>query len=193
MTGGTADFEKSVTGGTATIDGGKLEFDGKADVDVTFASGHYGELVLGDVKHFSGTISGFGGTDSDSPSLSTSDEIDVLGCGMGDIHFSEDDHGNAIVTVTQSDIRPSRHSPSTISTMAICKRRRTGMAGRSFTTRRRPSSTSPSVSIGGAGNDTFVFHPGEGAQTVNNFDPQQDTIELDHFANIHNVPAAGGS
>ena len=49
------------------------------------------------------------------------------------------------------------------------------------------SSTSPSVSIGGAGNDTFVFHPGEGAQTVNNFNPQHDTIELDHFANIQNV------
>ena len=39
----------------------------------------------------------------------------------------------------------------------------------------------------GAGNDTFVFHPGEGAQTVNNFNPQQDTIELDHFANIQNA------
>src|SRR5262249_30339015 len=49
------------------------------------------------------------------------------------------------------------------------------------------ASTSPTVSIGGAGNDTFVFHPGEGAQTVNNFNPQQDTIELDHFANIPNA------
>ena len=48
-------------------------------------------------------------------------------------------------------------------------------------------STSPSVSIGGAGNDNFAFHPGEGSQTVNNFNPQHDTIELDQFANIHNV------
>ena len=48
-------------------------------------------------------------------------------------------------------------------------------------------SSGPSVTIGGAGNDTFVFHPGEGSQTVNNFNPQHDTIELDHFANIHNV------
>ena len=46
---------------------------------------------------------------------------------------------------------------------------------------------SPSVSIGGAGNDTFVFHPGEGLQTISNFDPQHDAIELDQFANIHNV------
>ena len=49
------------------------------------------------------------------------------------------------------------------------------------------SPSSPSVSIGGAGNDTFMFHPGEGAQTVNNFNPQHNSIELDHFANIQNV------
>ena len=49
------------------------------------------------------------------------------------------------------------------------------------------SSSTHSASISGAGNDTFVFHPGEGTQTVNNFNPQHDTIELDHFANIHNV------
>jgi len=48
-------------------------------------------------------------------------------------------------------------------------------------------STAPSVTIGGAGNDTFVFHPGEGTQTVNNFNSQNDSIELSHFANIHNV------
>ena len=44
-----------------------------------------------------------------------------------------------------------------------------------------------SASISGAGNDTFVFHPGEGTQTINNFNLQPDTIELDHFANIQNV------
>ena len=45
----------------------------------------------------------------------------------------------------------------------------------------------PQVSIGGPGNDTFVFHPGEGAMTIGNFNPQADTIELDHFANIQHV------
>jgi hypothetical protein len=44
-----------------------------------------------------------------------------------------------------------------------------------------------SVSIGGPGNDTFVFHPGTGADTITNFSPQQDTIELDHFANVQTV------
>jgi hypothetical protein len=44
-----------------------------------------------------------------------------------------------------------------------------------------------SVSIGGSGNDNFVFHPGIGADTIVNFNPQQDTIELDNFANVQTV------
>jgi hypothetical protein len=44
-----------------------------------------------------------------------------------------------------------------------------------------------SVSIGGPGNDNFVFAPGIGADTVINFNPQQDTIELDHFSNAQTV------
>jgi hypothetical protein len=41
-----------------------------------------------------------------------------------------------------------------------------------------------SVSIGGPGDDTFVFHPGVGNDTIIDFDPQADTIELDHFAGL---------
>jgi hypothetical protein len=44
-----------------------------------------------------------------------------------------------------------------------------------------------SVSIGGSGNDNFVFQPGVGADTIVNFNPQHDTIELDHFANAQTV------
>ena len=44
-----------------------------------------------------------------------------------------------------------------------------------------------SVSIGGPGNDNFVFAPGVGADTITNFNPKADTIELDHFANIKSV------
>jgi hypothetical protein len=44
-----------------------------------------------------------------------------------------------------------------------------------------------SVSIGGPGNDNFVFQPGIGTDTIINFNPQADTIELDHFANIQNT------
>ena len=43
-----------------------------------------------------------------------------------------------------------------------------------------------SASIG-AGNETFVFNPGIGADTINNFNPQADMIELDHFADVENL------
>ena len=43
-----------------------------------------------------------------------------------------------------------------------------------------------SVAIGGDG-DHFVFTPGLGAETVTNFNAQQDTIELDHFTNAQTV------
>jgi hypothetical protein len=44
-----------------------------------------------------------------------------------------------------------------------------------------------SVSIGGPGNDNFVFQPGIGADTIVNFNPQSDTIELNHFASAQTV------
>ena len=43
------------------------------------------------------------------------------------------------------------------------------------------------VVVGGPGNDTFVFQPGLGAQTIANFNPQQDKLELDHFADAQTV------
>jgi Ca2+-binding RTX toxin-like protein len=43
------------------------------------------------------------------------------------------------------------------------------------------------VSIGGPGNDNFVFQPGIGADTIVNFNPQNDMIELEHFANAQTV------
>jgi len=48
-------------------------------------------------------------------------------------------------------------------------------------------SQSVSVTVGGSGNDNFVFAPGIGADTLLNFNPQHDTIELDHFANVQTV------
>ena len=49
------------------------------------------------------------------------------------------------------------------------------------------ASRTVSVSVGGPGNDNFVFKPGVGLDTIVNFDPTHDTIELDHFANIQSV------
>ena len=44
-----------------------------------------------------------------------------------------------------------------------------------------------SVSVGGPGNDNFVFAPGIGADTIINFNPQHDSIELGHFATAQTV------
>ena len=44
-----------------------------------------------------------------------------------------------------------------------------------------------SASIGGPGNDNFIFRPGVGADTIVNFNPKADTIELDQFANVQSV------
>jgi hypothetical protein len=44
-----------------------------------------------------------------------------------------------------------------------------------------------SVSVGGSGNDNFVFAPGIGADTITNLDPKQDTIDLSHFQNVQSI------
>ena len=183
--GGVADFEKSVTGGTAVVQGGELKFDAASSVDVRFdnSGGHYGELILGDVQGFSGTISGFNGQELECPSLLTSDEIDLLGIAACNVCFSEDATGNAIITIKNlGTITIDNFDFSNL------EKASDGHGGTIiFDPPAAANTNPPSVSIGGAGNDTFVFHPGGGSQTVNNFDPQHDTIELDQFANIHNV------
>ena len=42
-----------------------------------------------------------------------------------------------------------------------------------------------SVSFGGPGNDNFIFQPGIGADTIVNFNPVDDAIDLDNFSNVH--------
>src|SRR5262249_32891524 len=48
-------------------------------------------------------------------------------------------------------------------------------------------SQTASVSIGGPGAENFVFAPGIGADTIVNFNPQQDSIEFDHFADVQSI------
>ena len=162
--GGVADFEKSVTGGTAVVQGGELKFDAASSVDVRFdnSGGHYGELILGDVQGFSGTISGFNGQESECPSLLTSDEIDLLGIAACNVCFSEDANGNAIITIKNlGTITIDNFDFSNL------EKASDGHGGTIiFDPPAAANTNPPSVSIGGAGNDTFVFHPGGGSQTV---------------------------
>jgi hypothetical protein len=210
--GGTLQVQDAVIGGAALISGGTMEFDAAASVAVTFDNGasgtSYGVLILIDPSHFTGDISGFAGT---APDLAHSDGIDVVGIDFNsaqfsdaydsstgvltlsdgtdtaslqfsgfkgdiqDFHFAEDANGtgtlitdppglesSASVSLVSSDTTDSQQSASQIEQNA-------------------------SVAIGGTDGDHFVFTPGIGAETVTNFNVQQDTIELDQFASAQTV------
>ena len=188
-----ADFADSVTGGSATIEGGKLEFDASSSVNVAFdgtTGTPYGELVLKDWAQFSGTISDLSGTGEGN-----SDEVDLVDFTDGTIKKETTSGSGANETVTLK-LEDSDHATITLTfkdpdgTLAV---EHTGndtiiydppAAGSSALA---TGSSNPSVSIGGAGNDTFVFAPGIGSETLSNFNPQNDAIELDHFGNAQSM------
>jgi hypothetical protein len=184
---GFADFEKGVTGGTATIHGGTLEFDAASNVNVAFDNGldpEYGKFILKDWAAFTGDISGFAGC---QPNAAHSDEVELLnftGCNLRDTACYDSQTNITTLTIWTSKNCVSLefvgdYTANDFVVKQVCDNVLI------FDPPEAGSPSSPSVSIGS--NDTFVFHPGEGAQTVNNFNPQNETIELDHFANIHNV------
>jgi hypothetical protein len=210
--GGTLQIQDAITGGTALISGGTIEFDSAASVAVTFDNGatgtNYGVLVLADPSHFTGDISGFVGT---APDLAHSDGIDVVGIDFNsaqfadsydnstgvltlsdgtdtaslqftgfkgdiqDFHFAEDANGTGTLITDPPGLEKSA-SVSLVSTDATDGQQSISQAGQNA-----------SVAIGGPDGDHFVFAPGIGAETVTNFNLQQDTIELDQFTNAQTV------
>jgi large repetitive protein len=85
VSGGHVDFFGAISGGSATIQNGTLEFDAASNVNVTFDNSlnsgtGYGVLMLHDPSNFSGEIYGFTGT---AAGLSTSDAIDLSGFKSG--------------------------------------------------------------------------------------------------------------
>jgi hypothetical protein len=171
--GGFADFEKGVSGGTATIHGGTLEFDAASNVNVEFDNGldaGYGKFILKDWAAFTGDISGFAGCQANT---AHSDEIVLLnftGCNLRDT-ACYDSHTN-ITTLT---IWTSKNY---VSLQLVGDYRANDLVVKQvcdnvliFDPPETSSPSGPSVSIGSS--DTFVFHPGEGAQTVNNFNPKK--------------------
>jgi FecR protein len=187
--GGFAEFEKDVAGGTALIQGGHLQFDAASSVDVAFdnGGGHYGELLLGDVKDFAGTIAGFDGQHSVCPSLSTSDEIDLLGVKGCDVCFSAGANGDAIITIMKD-------AHTVLATLTIDKfdfrdleKESDGHGGTIIIDQPGAAVSNPSVSIGGAENDSFVFHFGEPAKSPGSANPQNRAADDHHFAHGHDV------
>ena len=187
LNGGTLQILDPVTGsGSAIIAGGTVIFDAPSNMHVTFNNGSgtptYGELVLGDASGFSGQISGFAGT---APDVAHSDAIDLVGINYNSSAFSETyNSSNGLLTVTDGTHAASFTFDNFNGTLSFAS---DGNGGTLITDPPAPNSSNTSVSIGGPGNDTFVFKPDIGADTIVNFNPQTDTIELEHFANVHNV------
>ena len=97
--GGKLDIESAISGGSATIQGGTLEFGGKSNVDVTFDHSHgYGQLTLDHAENFCGTITDFTGTCADS---AHSDVIDLKDINFDSCGFHECyDAATGMLTVT---------------------------------------------------------------------------------------------
>ena len=186
--------------GDALIKGGTIDFEAAAKVNVTFDnSTGYGELVLVNPKDFSGTISGFNGQHSEAPSLANTDEVDLVGfetrteatseTGVsGTVTLALQDSFGDEISLTFTDpggalnVASDGHGGTLITDPPV--------AGSSGTTSANAGSAGDAVItpqrflLGGGGNDTFVFQPGLGAETIGNFNPRVDTIELQHFADV---------
>jgi len=194
--GGTLQVDDPVTGGgKVLVEGGVVHFEQAASIgDITFNNGGgtptYGEVIFDHPNGLDAAVDGFTGTDSASPSLANTDEIDLAGTWTtespltgsgGDLVVDlTDGHGDT-VALTFDDFSGTLKIGSD------------GSGGTLITD--PPSSGGASGADNGAtiqaglnlGNDNFVFHPGMGADTIANFNPQGDTIELDKFPNIQNV------
>jgi hypothetical protein len=179
-----------VTGsGNAIIANGTLIFDAPSNMNVIFNNGPngttYGELVLGDASGFSGQISGFAGT---APSAAHSDAIDLAGINYDSSAFSETDNASkGLLTVTDGTHAASLTFVNFDGTFSFASDERGGTL---LTDPLASRSGNVAASID-AGNDTFVFKPGIGADTIFNFNPQTDSIELDHFTNIQSIQQLG--
>ena len=187
LNGGTLQILDPVTGsGSAIIAGGTMIFDAQSNMNVTFNNGPngttYGELVLGDASGFSGQISGFTGT---APDPAHSDAIDLVGINYNSSAFSETyNASNGLLTVTDGTHAASFTFDNFNGTLSFAS---DGNGGTLITDPAATGGSNTSVSVGGPGNDTFVFQPGIGAETIGNFNPRADTLELDHFANVQNI------
>ena len=191
------------------IAGGTIAFDAASSVAVTFDNGaggtNYGVLILIDPSHFTGDISGFTGA---APDLAHSDGIDVVGINFNSAQFSDSyDASTGILTLSdganthtlqfvgfKGDIDNFHFAEDANGTGTLVtdppglEKSATLSSGTTDGQQSGPQlEQNASVSIGGGDGDHFVFAPGIGAASVTNFNPQQDTIELDHFTNAQAV------
>ncbi len=192
--------------GTFTIaDGGTLVFGGSVPSAETVAfSGATGALILGEPSNFHGQIAGFAGTAANAAAsneivLSNFDPASLgdtasYSSGTGLTTLTVYDQSNASLTDTlyfvgdytdnntTSDFKFVQNGgdleifdpPPTNSVI--------GSPAGAMT-----ASNTISVSIGGPGNDHFVFAPGVGADTIGHSNTQQDTIEFHSFVSVKSM------
>ena len=187
--GGDLTVTGNVSGsGSAMIDGAAtLEFGAASSEHVTFDAESTGTLKLDDLQHFTGHIAGltnsnaldladinfatlqtpdFSG-DSTHGTLTVTDGTHTAYLDMqGDFTASawqtlNDGHGGVLVTDSPA-AAPSATTPET-------------MAGNTIVT------TTPNQTMTGTGgSDTFVFTANFGNDTITNYAPGKDVIQLDH-------------
>jgi hypothetical protein len=192
----TADFADAVTGGNATISGGKLEFASTSNVTVAFDNGSgdspkYGVLDLTNAGTaagaFTGEIADFSGV---GPSLSQSDAIDLGGFRIGKTTITGDTFNAGQDTTTLTVVDSADH----LSTSLIFQGnyvgdfvlKGDGNGGTNIFDPPAGGSAGSSVSIGGPGNDNFIFHPGLGGRGAS-FTSWHDDFAFENSAHTETV------
>ena len=172
--GGVDIVDPQVTSATVAS-GGNLELNAPSSEVVSF-SGSTGSLVLNDPAGFTGQIIGFTGT---AANASGSDEIDLAGINYNSGDFSDTYNSKTgVLTVTDGTHTASLTFVDFTGTFKFAS---DGSGGTDiFDPPPAPQSSNPPVSVGGPGNDNFVFHPGLGTN-AGNFNPPTDTTEHGHF------------
>ena len=160
---GTLVIDGAVKGGTTTLEGiGEIEFGGASSAHVTIAANADAILKLDDPSAFTGKISG----------LTTGDYIDLTNINFADnptLSYSSRTH---VLTVTDSvsQVTDTIKFAGVVGSFLA----RSDGSGGTFITDPSPPANMVAVSHG---NDTFVFAPNLGENTIANFNAHNDAVD----------------
>ena len=175
---GNLTLSGAVTGaGTFQIDNGNtLEFGSTvaSGTNISF-TGTTGDLKLDAPAGADLNISGFAGT---SPDAGHSDEVQLAG--VWSIQSETTTSGGNVVLDLQS-------GDETVALWFESPGGALNVSNDGTNTYVFDPPAKPVGAIVSPDSDTFVFHSDMGAETISNFNPEADTIELDNFNNIHSV------
>jgi hypothetical protein len=103
---------------------------------------------------------------------------------VNNFHFADDANGNGTLITDPPGLANSAAVSLVSSEATNSVTTQTSNLNLSTTNNETTTELGPNASVTvGPDGDHFVFNPGIGAETVTNFNWQQDTLELDHFAN----------